>query len=73
MQRLNSLYLKKNRKIMKKVKKHIFQTYLIFVTGTTGGACGEKICHVEKLLHMTDCHVEKFSMQQIVMWKQFST
>ena len=29
---------------------------LIFVTGTTGGACGEKICHVEKFPHMTDCH-----------------
>ena len=27
--------------------------YLIFVTGTTGGARGEKICHVEKFLHMT--------------------
>ena len=31
--------------------------YLIFVTS---GACGEKICHVEKFFHMTDCHVEKF-------------
>ena len=36
------------------------QLYLIFVTGTTGSACGEKICHVEKVLHMADCHVEKF-------------
>ena len=27
--------------------------YFIFVTGTTGGARGEKICHVEKFLHMT--------------------
>ena len=33
---------------------------------TTGGACGEKICYVEKFLHMTDCHVEKISTQQIV-------
>ena len=24
------------------------EAYLIFVTGTTGGARGEKICHVEK-------------------------
>ena len=23
-------------------------TYFIFVTGTTGGACAEKFCHVEK-------------------------
>ena len=35
-------------------------TYLIFVTSTTSGACGEKICRVEKFFHMTDCHVEKF-------------
>ena len=34
--------------------------YLIFVTSTTSGACGEKICHVEKFFHVTDCHVEKF-------------
>ena len=25
---------------------------IIFVTGTTGDACGENICHVEKFLHM---------------------
>ena len=37
------------------------KAHLIFVTGTTGGACGEKICHVEKILHMSDCHVEKNS------------
>ena len=36
-------------------------TYLIFVTGTTGGARGEQICHVEKFFHMTECHVDKFS------------
>ena len=35
--------------------------YLIFVTGTTGGARGEKNCHVEKFVHITDCQVEKFS------------
>ena len=29
-----------------------FMPYLIFVTGTTGGACGEKFCHVEKICHM---------------------
>ena len=38
-----------------------FGAYLIFVTGTTGRACGEFFCHVEKFLHMTDFHVEKFS------------
>ena len=31
---------------------------LIFVASTTSGACGEKICHVEKFFHVTDCHVE---------------
>ena len=36
------------------------QTYLIFVTSTTSGAGGEKICHVEKFFHVTVCHVEKF-------------
>ena len=46
-----------------------FETYLIFVTGTTGGARGEKICHVEKFVHMTDFHVEKFSKLQTVMRK----
>ena len=35
-------------------------SYLIFVTSTTSGACGEKICHVEKFFHMTDGNVEKF-------------
>ena len=25
---------------------------IIFVTGTTGDACGENFCHVEKFLHM---------------------
>ena len=45
-------------------------SYLIFVTGTTGGACGEKICHVGKfspqdrlscgeIFHMTNCQSEK--------------
>ena len=45
-------------------------SYLIFVTGTTGGARGKKklscgeICPYNRLsggeiLHMTDCHVEK--------------
>ena len=33
--------------------------YLIFVTGTTGVARGEKNRHVEKFVHMTDCQVEK--------------
>ena len=33
--------------------------YLIFVTRITTGGCEEKICHVEKIFHMTDCHVEK--------------
>ena len=44
--------------------------YLIFVTGTTGGACGEKTCHVEKyvpqdrlscgeILQMTNRQLEK--------------
>ena len=32
--------------------------HLIFVTG---GACGEKICHAEKVPHMSNCYVEKFS------------
>ena len=35
--------------------------YLIFVTGTTGGARGEKNCHVEKFVHVTDFQVEKFA------------
>ena len=48
-------------------------SYLILVTGTTGGARGEKFCHVEKFVHMTNCQVEKFSTGQIVMWKKFST
>ena len=30
----------------------VSQTYLIFVTSTTSG---EKICHVEKFFHTTDC------------------
>ena len=51
----------------------IMQEYLIFVTSTTSGAHGEKICHVEKFLHMTYCHLERFSTWQIVMWKHFST
>ena len=46
--------------------------YLIFVTSTTSGARGEKICHVEKFLHMTYCHLERFSTWQIDMWKKFS-
>ena len=37
------------------------EAYLIFVTGTTGGARGEKNCRVEKFVHITDCQVEKFS------------
>ena len=48
-------------------------SYLIFVTGTTGRACGEFFCHVEKFLHMTDFHVEKFSTWHDVMWKMLST
>ena len=47
-------------------------TCLIFVTSTTSGARGEKICHVEKFLHMTYCHLERFSTWQIDMWKKFS-
>ena len=47
--------------------------YFIFVTGTTGSARGEKICFVEKFLHKTGCHVEKFSTWHIVMWKKLST
>ena len=43
--------------------------YLIFVRGTRGGARGEKNCHVEKFVHMTDCQVEKFSTWQIVRWR----
>ena len=35
-------------------------SYLIFVTGTTGGTRGKQICHVEKFVHMTDCYVDKF-------------
>ena len=35
-------------------------TYLIFVTTITTGVCGEKKFHVEKIFHMTDCHVEMF-------------
>ena len=34
--------------------------YLIFVTNITNVVCGEKICHVEKIFHMTNCHAEKF-------------
>ena len=34
----------------------IKDSYLIFVTGTTGGAFGEQICHVEQFIQ-TDCHV----------------
>ena len=47
--------------------------YLILVTRTTGGACGEFFCPVEKFIHITDCHVEKFSTWWIVMWKKLST
>ena len=54
-------------------KKRPVAPYLIFVTGTTGGARGEKNCHVEKFVHITDCQVEKFSTWQIVMWKKIST
>jgi len=43
------------------LKKVSVRPYLIFVTGTTGGARGEKNCHVEKFVHITDCQVEKFS------------
>ena len=39
----------------------LISAYLIFVTGTTGGARGEFFCHVEKFVHMTVCQVEKFS------------
>ena len=38
----------------------MFHTYLIFVTSTISGACGEKIWHVENFFHMPCCHVEKF-------------
>merc|ERR1712218_489880 len=38
----------------------MMMTYLIFVTSTISGGCGEKNCHVEKIFHTTDCHVEKF-------------
>ena len=41
-------------------KENPFSAYLIFVTNITNGVCGEKICHVEKIFHMTNCHVEKF-------------
>ena len=43
-----------------RVFKYLFNPYLIFVTNITNGVCGEKICHVEKIFHMTNCHVEKF-------------
>ena len=49
------------------------QAYFIFVTGTTGGARGEKICHVEKFLHMTYCYLKRFSTWQIDTLKNFST
>ena len=48
-------------------------TYLIFVSGTTGGARGEKICHVEKFLHMTYCYLKRFSTWQIDTLTKFST
>ena len=55
--------------------------YLIFAMGTTGGtrgekdlSCGETCPHVRfscgQILHITDCHVDKFSTWQIVMWKK---
>ena len=34
--------------------------YRIFVTSTTVGTRGKKICHVEKFDQMTDFHVDKF-------------
>ena len=48
------------------------ETYLIFVTTITTAGCGEKICHVEKFLHMTDCHVQKISTRQIVSCRNVS-
>ena len=47
--------------------------YHIFVTGTTGGAYGERICHVEKFLFLTDCLVGKFSTWHFVMCRNLST
>ena len=48
-------------------------TYLIFVTGTTGGTCGEKICHVEKFQisqHDRCGEIQNFSTSVIcVMWR----
>ena len=41
-----------------KLIRRMTRSYLIFVTGTTGGARGEKICHVEIFVHMTDGQVE---------------
>ena len=37
-----------------KPESSLVNTYLIFVVGTAGGARGEKICHVEKFVYMTD-------------------
>ena len=47
--------------------------YRTFVTSTTVGTRGKKICHVEKFDQMTDFHVDKFLTWQIILWKKFST
>ena len=60
-----------HKKIMMKNKRVILgsqfekktdsrSTYLIFVTSTTSGACGEKSVMWNFFFNMTDCHVEKF-------------
>ena len=36
-----------------------YYSYFIFVTGTTGGACGEKFCHVEKFqIERKNCYLK---------------
>ena len=41
-------------------KDEMWANIPIFVTGTTGDACGENICHVEKFLHMRNVEENLF-------------
>ena len=52
--------LRYTEKLQGVTNSQVYSAYLIFVTSTTTGACGEKICYVEKFVHITDWHVEKF-------------
>ena len=70
---------KKDRnKIRKSLSFTLIQEWqkpcLIFVIGTTGGTREKELCHVEKFIQMTDCHVDKFYTYDILSCGQkFST